>query len=99
LAYFGQLNIAYPRRIRWIHQHLIKGGNGDLNIDVFRRRSGAMVLLTQLESTNPSDFFTLSGVISDEELLPGDYLYAQVTAATAITGGGADGLTVDVHFQ
>jgi len=97
LAFFGQINIHRDCTISLIHLHLVEGGTGvDIGIDVFRRRSGVMTLLTQLSlSGTVADYSTDSGTVTDTALQAGDYLFCQATTATL---GGSNGITVDIHF-
>lgn len=102
MSFFGQINIAYARRIRFTHLHLIDDGVAPsvINAEIWRRRSGAMTRLTQMTYTAPfgSDFVEITAVPTDNQLWAGDYLFAQVVTGTTIAGGG-NGLTLDVHYS
>jgi hypothetical protein len=100
LAFFGQINIHKFGWIQFVHLHLIEDGTaGALNLEVYRRRAGAMTRIAQLGYIAPSaDFVTITSVPSaaDAKLEPGDYLFCQ--AVTPFTLANGNGLTVDVHF-
>jgi hypothetical protein len=102
LAFFGQINIGGPRRISVCHLHLIEDGSAPsvLNLELWRRRSGTMTRLCELQYVAPvgSDFITIGEVPADSALLAGDYLFVQAVTGTTLSGGG-DGLTVDVHYR
>lgn len=102
-AYFGQVNVERDVTIRACHLHLIDGGSntGTLTVEVWRKRLGVYTRLVILSVVNPPDDAFDGAVPAGDslaDLKAGDYLFAQVTAATAVTGGGANGLTVDIHF-
>jgi hypothetical protein len=99
LEVFGQLNIATSRHIAIAHCHLIKGGTGVIAFDLFRRRSGVLTLIGNLSRSNPSDYQTFGFTLYDINLKQGDYLFCQLTDAEAIQSGGANGITVDIHFK
>lgn len=102
LSFFGQMNVSRPKRIRVCHMHLIEDATGgDLTIELYRRRSGVFTLLGTISYTAPtSDFITAALVpVGDlANVANEDYIYAQALVVTAV-GNGADGLTVDVHFD
>lgn len=97
MSVFGQLNIATQRRIAFWHLHVLLGGTGTLTVELWRSRNGVLTLLDSNSIVNPTDFDTVTSVPSSPILLSGDYLFAQATDASAISGG-ADGLTIDIHF-
>jgi len=104
MALFGQLNIRRWRRVAVAHLHLVDGGSpgtGTLTVELYRRRDGVLTLIAEMSLTAPGDFSTDGAVPSGDfgELLPGDYLFCQVTSGSLITTGNADGVTVDVHFS
>lgn len=101
LSEFGQVNIPKDLTLAAIHLHIIQGtaSGANIGIEVYRRRSAVMTLLTTLTASGAvADYYTDSGTIADTELLAGDYLFAQFINATVGTGGGTDGFTVDLHF-
>lgn len=99
-AYFGQINIPTDVSIRTIHLHLLDGGDnsGELAVEIWRKRNGSFTSLGSVSVNDPSDDAFDALVPSDPDLLAGDYLFAQATSVGAVTGGNANGLTVDVHF-
>lgn len=101
MAFFGQLNMPFPRTIRVMHLHLIDNGtSGNLTLEVYRRRSGTLTRLGILDATSSDgDFATIATVPAGDLALieAGDYLFCQPTAKDLVTNG-ANGLTVDIHF-
>lgn len=106
MAEFGQVAISRTRRIRVFHIHMTKGGtSGSLTIEWYRLRNpftskdftflGSATLGSGIGNFVAAAF-TPSG---DAALVEkGDYLLAQATAATLVTAGNANGLTLDVHY-
>lgn len=104
MTYFGQINIASPRRIEYTHIHIIVDGAapGALVAEIWRRRSGVMTLLTTMTYTAPAgaDFVQIETAPATDALASlqrGDYLFAQAVTGTNL-GGGWNGLTLDVHY-
>ena len=103
-ALFGQLNIRDSMRVGVTHLHLCEGGSsGTLTIELFRRRpglTGAFTRIATLSATNTTPDFGYVGAVPVDDLAlleAGDYLFAQATAGTLVTAGGADGITLDIH--
>lgn len=101
MAFFGELNIPRPRTISVVHLHLIENaGAGSLAVEVYRRRSGVMTLLSTLTVVPADgDFATISDIPAGglAELQARDYLYCQPIAKDLVAAG-ANGLTIDIHF-
>ena len=99
MAIFGQLNIHKNLTITALHQHLIvDGSSGTSTFEIYRRRDGVFTLLGTLSiAQGGGDFGFASVTPTDglEFLLRGDYLFCQALALMS----GADGLTLDVHFD
>lgn len=101
MAVFGQLNVHKRVKITAMHQHLIvEGGSGTSSFEIYRRRDGVFTLLgtlTIISTGGSHGFATVTPTGGLEFLLSGDYLFCQ--ALSLQTGPGADGLTLDVHFD
>lgn len=102
-AFFGQLHMHARARISVLHLHVVEdGASGTATVEVYRRRGGVATLLGAItQASGVGDFSTVPVVPATEALQtvePGDYLFCQATAATLFTAGGANGITVDVHF-
>ncbi len=103
MAVFGQFNIHKILTIASIEAHMVKAGtSGDLVVEVYRRRAGVFTLLATLTINGPSTNHAVNTVVPTGDLASlnaGDYLFTQIVDGTLVSSGGADGLTVDVHFN
>ncbi len=99
MSLFGQLNVHKSLTITALHQHLIvDGSSGTSTFEIYRRRDGVFTLLGTLsiaQGGGDHGFASVTPTGGLELLLRGDYLFAQALALQT----GADGLTLDVHFD
>lgn len=100
MARYGQIHIARNCVIKSIHLHQIAdGASNSSDIEIYRWRNGAFTEIAQVSLAAGGGDFGLAEFtfVSDshKEMLAGDYLYMQSTAAMA----GSDRGFVDVHFE
>ena len=102
-GFFGRLNIAQDKEIRFAHLHLEVGGAAgqELHLELWRRRNSLMTFLCAMDyvSVGGETYITIDVVPAGELVISrdGDYLFCQ--AVTGTTGAPGDGLTVDTHFN
>lgn len=100
MAEFSQVGIANAQTIAYLHLHGIEDkGSGSMTVEVFRYRASVHTWLASMTLNGGGGHHaTAAGVPVGSliELLPGDYLMAQLTAFTG--AGGYDGITCDCHF-
>lgn len=100
MSLFGQINVPFAQRLSVAHLHVIlDGGSGSLVVELWHRtNAGVFTRVAVITQNSGVGNFSQIAAVPAPDTFDEGYFFCQATTATLVTAGGANGITVDLHY-